>query len=151
MHGRVHSRVLSPVVVWEDAPEASPSAGRGRREWAWNQLELLASPLGCITSARRYVVSAPCVLDGETKLWVHLELRLPLQTLVDGAGNGRLSGLKCALRVELARSMRVAASQVDVREILDHGNTTKVDLIISEAQPSDDLCTAASCLMDQVI
>ena len=71
-------------------------------------------------------------------------------TLVGGAENGRLSGLQSALRVELARTLRVTSSQVEVREIEDKGGKTTVELIVSEALPSDDLSRVASDLMDQV-
>jgi len=147
---------VMPKRPGEDSPVVTPSAPRNMRrewssEWAWKQLELLGSPLGYVTSARRNVASAPCVADGAPKLWVHLELQLPLQTLVGGAGNGRLSGLKSALRLELARSLSVASSQVEVWEILDKGGKTTVELVVSEALPSDDLSRVASDLMDQVL
>ena len=77
-----------------------------------SMMELLASPFECLNSARRSLLVAPCKIEGAQKLWMRLELRMPLQVLVDGAGNGRPGWLRRALRMEIAGVLGIELHQV---------------------------------------
>jgi len=76
-----------------------------------SMMELLASPFECLNSARRSLLVAPCKIEGAQKLWMRLELRMPLQVLVDGAGNGRPGWLRRALRMEIAGVLGIELHQ----------------------------------------
>ena len=77
-----------------------------------SMMELLASPFECLNSARRSLLVAPCKIEGAQKLWMRLELHMPLQVLVDGAGNGRPGWLRRALRMEIAGVLGIELHQV---------------------------------------
>ena len=72
----------------------------------------LATPRNCLNSARRALYTAPWEEDGAEKVWLRLELRLGLETLVAGAGNGRLGLLILSLRREFAKVLDLELSQV---------------------------------------
>ena len=72
----------------------------------------LAKPRNCLNSARRALYTAPWEEDGAEKVWLRLELRLGLETLVAGAGNGRLGLLILSLRREFAKVLDLELSQV---------------------------------------
>jgi len=139
--------------------DSGDSAHRASGSWSvWGltstACNLLATPKNfCINSARRVLTTAPCEDDGERKLWMRLELRLGLQTLVAGVGNGRLGWLIQALRCDVARTLGLEPALVDVREVYEakEGCLTVVECIVSVPAPHGrlSLATAASDLMDQ--
>ena len=55
---------------------------------------------------------APWEEDGTEKVWLRLELRLGLETLVAGAGNGRLGLLILSLRRAFAKVLDLELQQV---------------------------------------
>ena len=116
-------------------------------------LRLLTTPKNCINSARRALFTAPCEDDGEKKLWMRLELRLGLQTLVGGVGNGRLGGLITALRRGVARTLDLEPALVEVRELYEASKDTLtvVECVVSvpASRGRLDLAATASDIMDQ--
>jgi hypothetical protein len=126
--------------------------------WSWGCAsaagQLLATPKNCLNSARRMLYTAPCEIDGAEKVWMRLELRLDMETLVNGVGNGRLGWLLQAVRIEFARSLDVDPARVDVRDIFQVPGAprTCVEVVVSPLKghiTKDDLGRAASDLMDQ--
>ena len=116
---------------------------------------LLGTPRHCINSARRALCIAPCELDGVDgvqKMWMCLDLRRELQSLMAGAGNGSLKGLKKNLCMEFARAVDIPVSYVEVRDIsvISEGSATRVELVLSQWKATADLNKLASDLLDQV-
>ena len=125
--------------------DSGDSAHRASGSWSgWGltstACHLLATPKNCINSARRVLTTAPCEDDGKRKLWMRLELRLGLQTLVAGVGNGRLGWLIRALRRDVARTLDLEPALVDVRDVYEakEGCLTVVTLIVSVPASHDD-------------
>ena len=114
-------------------------------------LALLASPVHYLNSARRSLVAAPCYdADHAHGVWLRLELRLPLQQLIDGAGNGRPGWLRRAFRMDFARSLMIEMEDVDVCDMFEIDGKTVVELVVSELKPSSSVCNAAVALVEQV-
>ena len=97
----------TPAPGWLSATPRSMSA----RVWT-GATGFLATPRNCLNSARRVLYTAPWEEDGSEKVWLRLELRLGLETLVAGAGNGRLGLLRLSLRREFAEVLDLELSQV---------------------------------------
>ena len=117
--------------------------------------QLLASPVRYLDSARRALATAPCQDKGHHKIWMRLELRLPMQTLVDNVGNGRLGWFRHAIRMEVARKLDLETLQVEIHNISETccrlgGCQTAVELIVTRTTDTAKLSTIASELMDQV-
>ena len=87
--------------------------------WRGISAELLVTPQNCINSARRALCIAQCELEGMHKVWMRLELRRGMQSLMAGAGNGRLKGLKQNLCIEFSRSLDIPVSCVGVCDIYE--------------------------------
>jgi hypothetical protein len=141
--------------VLEDMPQEH--AGSTPHAWSWVGAteQLLATPKNCLDSARRKLYTAPCKVDGVQKVWMRLELRIGLETLVNGVGNGRLGWLLHAVRIEFSRSLDIEPSRVDVRDIYETpGSSLKtcVEVVVSPMKghiSNIDLDKAACDLMDQ--
>ena len=148
----INTDVGSPPPA-DGAGASTLRAWAGKRWAASSVCELLATPKNCLNSARRAVFTAPCEDDGERKMWMRLELRLGLQALVGGVGNGRLGWLIVALRRGIARTLVLEPALVDVREVYEarKGALTVVECVVSvpASRGRLDLEAAASDIMDQ--
>jgi hypothetical protein len=105
-------------------------------------------------------VASGAAESDEHKLFMRLELRQSLQTLLATAGNGRLGGLKTALRMEVARACEADVVDVEILRLFEKPATpdgqaaaTVSDIMITATRGwnrSADLTRMASALMDQV-
>ena len=84
---------------------------------------LLATPKNLLNSARRALYSAPWEEDGNQKVWLRLELRLGIETLIAGAGNGRLGWLIQALRRDFSKILDLELSQVRTHVLIPSQST----------------------------
>jgi hypothetical protein len=93
------------------------AASAQRRAAAWGTDGLAFTPQAVLQSARRALFASSMWRDGEHKVWLALQLRIGLESLVASLGNGRINWLRVVIRNEFARLLEVDASQVEVLNI----------------------------------
>ena len=104
--------------------------------------ELMSPCISVVSAGERGVVARPATIKDGEGIWIRLELTHSMQSLLDSCGNGRLSWLYVAVRLDVANALSVNPRHLKLISLEERpGNKVILQLILM--QPPDSTLSLA--------
>ena len=98
----------------------------------------LMSPCISVKSEDRNLCARLATIEGDEGIWIHLRLKHSMQTLLDSCGNGKLSWLRVAIRLDLANALGVNPRHLNIISLEENpDNFTIIQMLLNQPPNSD--------------
>ena len=98
----------------------------------------LMSPCMSVKSEDRNLCARLATIEGHEGIWIQLKLKHSIQTLLDSCGNGRLSWLRVAIRLDLADALGVNPRHLNIISLEENpDNFTIIQMLLNQPPKSD--------------
>jgi hypothetical protein len=89
-------------------------------------------------SEDRNLCARLATIEGDEGIWIRLRLKHSMQTLLDSCGNGKLSWLKVAIRLDLAHAIGVNPRHLNIISLEENpDNFTIIQMLLNQPPNSD--------------
>ena len=103
----------------------------------------LLSPCMTAKNTDRVICARPATIENADGIWIRLELKHSMQSLLDSCGNGKLTWLKVAVRLDLANTLKVNPAHLKIIS-LEQRDDGLVILQVLLTQPPDSALSLAN-------
>ena len=98
----------------------------------------LMSPCMSVKSEDRNLCARLATIEGDEGIWIRLRLKHSMQTLLDSCGNGKLSWLRVAIRLDLADAIGVNPRHLNIISLEENpDNFTIIQMLLNQPPNSD--------------